>query len=64
MNFKIFTTTLVMFFICSFYSYSQSTDIMGIMGDSVVNELEDEIRRGIKDQINGLVIYNGTFWER
>ena len=33
---------------CSFQSYSQSTDIMGIMGDTVVNDLEDEIRRVVR----------------
>jgi len=56
MNFKSVLFLIVLFFCTSSHVYSQGNDIMGIMGDTVVNDLENEIRRVVRK--HALYSYN------
>ena len=56
MNFKSILFLIVLFFCTSSQIYSQGNDIMGIMGDTVVNDLENEIRRVVRK--HALYSYN------
>tara|TARA_B100001248_G_C27156801_1_gene351601 strand:- start:200 stop:592 length:393 start_codon:yes stop_codon:yes gene_type:complete len=56
MNFKTLIVLLYLLFCSTFITYSQSGDIMGIMGDTVVNDLEEEIKRVVRK--HALYSYN------
>lgn len=56
MIFKQFTAILFIFLATLQFTHAQDQEIMGIMNDSVVNDLEEEIRKAVKK--HALYSYN------